>query len=216
MRRLLDGGKLILLAGDSTINNSTILGFSSGDAQCRPTALPTELRTWNDGILSGILFGQLTRAILRQLGDCILSFREAGVEAFAFKNALDRFRDDLRRLNQGIWQHDPAVSERMVMELPGTRIEEQDFLEKRQDCVAQLLPSTGRGQGMRARTREHLVKLWSLTLCRPAELAEGRFSAQRLEEILGIPRKKIPRLIATLRQLVVDCEKQLMEPLDER
>ncbi len=213
VRLLLEGGKLFLCAGDNTVNNTTVLGFSSRGSQSSPAELPPEVRTWDDDILSGILFRRLDRANLRQLGESVRSLRKVGIETFRFKNALDRFRNDLRRLNRGIWQHQPEAAE---LELPGARFEEREFKHKVQECVARRLPGTARGIGMRARTVEHLKKLWGLALCRPPERDAGRFSAYQLEEILGIPRKKVPRLIETLRRIVMECEKQLMEPTDGR
>jgi hypothetical protein len=200
VRGALERGELHVLDGDPRVRNETVLGFGpGGEPPPRPAPdLVTARGKRQDELVEGL------RRRLPEL-------RGEGFRSFRFSVLLDPLKNDARSrwaalLGQAAGDVVPdegAGAARSAQ--PDTGAEEResfDRLVRQVDESLRRLPTD-------ERTRGYLASLWahlSGQASDPADLAApDRLSQRKMAGQLGIPRERVPELLATLGRMVEEC-----------
>lgn len=222
-------GELYVLAGEPQIRNATLLGFSPvAPVGEPPLLLGPKIARWNDVLLPGLVLarGKRQEEVWLQLRLLLRELERDGLASFRFRDILDPLKSDTRRRWAALLEDteeggakavgSPVLESRSVA--PETGVESRQSLEKLTRYVASAL----RGPSLDERTRDYLAALWRylrLTAgADPETGGAGRLAAdleiedtlshRRIAQLLGIPRERLPRLFATLRQWAQEAEAQ--------
>ncbi len=212
IRQMLQDNALHVLAGDPKIRNATILGFApeTDPEEAGNAPVADHVAAWSHDLLPELVTAPPRQRgpVLAALGDHIAALEEY-VQAFRFGEVARCLKSAIRRHWSAFFQGDDGASliggdirEIIHRIRPEQGYEERRRFEDLVKCVEEALPGLAR----KPKTLEYLRRLWSFVRSQVAECGEDHLpSDRRLEEILGIPRKRIPGLLKRLRDLVEEC-----------
>ena len=214
----ISAGALFLLAGDRRVRNDTLLGFDpAGEAPAVPPDLEPVVRRWNDELMPDLVTacGRQQPAVVQRLRERLLELPGAGVEAFRFKDLLDPLKRDVRerwavllvKEEKGSVAPSTDAAQALASPPSGGGIESRLGFEHLTRSVSAAIDRMEP-----SRTRTQLAALWQYLRRQHGE--EGAetgtdlpdpgagASYRQLSQRLKIPRDRLPRLFARLRELV--------------
>ena len=212
VREAQEAKELYVIDGDTSIRNDTVLSFAPRSFANPVKDLGSLSTGWASGAI-GDLFstgpGSRKKAVDR-LRRQLLELRSQGVGTFLFQAAIDGLKQDVRaqlavlfELEQGeaVLEVDEEGNKTWIRSLqPETWIEDIDSYNKLVDCVTKFVRSVEK-----ERTRDYLEALWGF-LRRYVTSEDVRMPThRRLEQILRIPRARVPSLFRALGGFVRDC-----------
>ncbi len=216
--RLIEAGELHVLGEDPgavtevpKITNETILGFApSPDPRPAWTDdFGANVRSWNEDLLPDLItaMGLGASKVIQRLMAHLRGLRDAGCEAFRFKDLLDALKSDVRAR----WK---VLQEFQLLQLPGKDFEQRERFETLVVCVEDCLDAQ-RGS---ERRKENLWKLWRLIRAVTADSWAGEVaeppardfadelpSKREMARILGIPKGTLSDLYNTIQRCVEEC-----------
>lgn len=226
-------GRLRVLAGDPKVQNETTLGFSDSG----PVALDAEIGIervvplWTGNLMPDLVTarGKRRQQVIARLQRHLPELRDEGVRRFHFKQLVDSLKRDVRhRWDALLRDADLEIAEEearasfadMLRQVaPELGFEQRESFQQLLSCVDRELEELH----LKPATRRYLAELWQF-FCIYAAEGDGGGPAQRnppppenealpsrrqLAEQLGIPRDRIPELLATLGRLINDCRQGL-------
>jgi hypothetical protein len=235
VRGSLAAGDLHLLGGDPRIRNETELGFRPAAALPPPPGpdLGVLAVRWNDELLPSLVSSQGKRQedVARRLRRRLPELRDEGVEAFLFRDLVKPLQHDARTrwaalLGQSagdvVWAEGRGeTGEPVRVAAPDTGFDDRESFDRLVRQVAESLYRLETDD----RTRGYLASLWSYLSRWAGETAEpaarpwrvagsglepvdpktDRFSQRKIASQLGIPRERLPELLATLEGMIAEC-----------
>lgn len=214
-------GKLVLLAGDASIRNDSVLAFSAETAG-EPAAAETlaELaEAWNDVLLPEVLtgHGRGRTVVTERLRRLVAELPAHGIEVFRFRDLIEPLKADLRRRWAATLEHESTAeladdrSQHIFSSLAATYRRQLDFAERQSfrklvHCVYHQVESLGGDESMRFQLRQ----LWSCLHGWATGGNEERTPSQRgLAAFLGVSRERAEELLRRLREFVATCQQLL-------
>jgi hypothetical protein len=220
---------LYVLGGDPRIRNNTVLGFepSTGFRLPAHDLGPTVVR-WNDELLPGLVTakGRRETEVLARLDRLLLELPKHGIHCFRFRDLVDPLKNDARQRwaaflaredSAGTVECAPDQIKVQRQALPDSAAESRQSLEHLSRCVSASIDRLE----VDPRTRGYLASIWSYLRqhyggATAGELADAKAghddetedglpSNRQLSQRLQIPRERLPKLRATLQQLVAKC-----------
>lgn len=218
-RQALSAGRLHVLEGDVRLTGDTVLGATPGQgAESSAEADPSDhVHRWNDELLPQLITGRGAEVekVKTVLADHLSRLAEEAMP-FRFKDVVDALKYDTRRRWLAVWlttdgelgfddgQDEDVVSVvRMVR--PDFAFEEREAFHRLLACVAENLAGL---DGVSARTRSYLQRLWIFVRAQVARGAERFPAKQRIAKSLDIPRYRLPELLAILGRQVERCRQR--------
>ncbi|MCP4654813.1 MAG: hypothetical protein GY856_05270, partial [bacterium] len=218
-------GELWVLDGNPKILNPTLLatspGTDAGDVAGREVLAPI-VEGWVQVLMPDLVTAQGVRRrdVVVRLRRFLLDLEAEGVRAFRFKELVDPLKHQVRGRWAAVFDHgegEQATEDDVrgfadVVRLVRSdeRLETDDSFDKLVACVAGLVEELREPE----RTRHYLRTLWGFLRA----WAEGKESVgasdslptgRRLGELLRVPRKRLPSLWESLRELVRLCQAAL-------
>ncbi len=225
----LSAGELHLWEGNPRVRNDTVLGFvpEPGEAACEARLSPL-VAPWNDGLLPGLLTAQggEQAAVVAELRRLLGDLGGHGIAAFRFRDVVDPLKSDARQrwaalladeegIRAELLPADPRAGAALWSEGPRLPLEARQSLERLLAGVAEAI----RQAPVDGATRGYLATLWRFLQVQSGALEERepgvwpgvaaeeqRLSQRKLAELLGIPRARLPELLATLKRLVAEVQ----------
>ncbi len=227
--RCLERGRLFLRGGNDEdeqaeddkpppVGNDTLLSFRRGLIEiARALLFDVPVRRWNDDLLPELVNaeGRSVPKVVGRLADHVNTLPDDDIEAFRFGDLINALKQDVRKRWHGLWRVDvdprldgegpeaPAVLvTEAVEEVEPHWLRRRDLALARVDETIQEVSDPA--------DREQLWKIWiylkSTRLEAGGDDADVRFpSASKIERATGVPRKRVPKLLERLHQLVEDC-----------
>ncbi len=214
LRDALEAGELYLLQGSDRIGNDTVLSFRTGvEAAVRAVDLRPLVARWNGLLMPDLVTnrGRHQEEVVRRLRELLPELRHEGVEGFRFKDLIDPFKADVRARwaaafeqqggETGVEEGEEDEVRRVRLIQPERGVEERQFLHKVIACVLESVARLDVGQA----TQGYLYRLWQF--CRMQAVSEDDRvpSARKLQELLDVPRERVPELFRKLGELVERC-----------
>ncbi len=220
-QQAVEAGELWVLEGDSRILNATVLASSpaadAGDTT-DAEALMAIVVGWCHTLLPDLVTaaGSRRREVVLRLRRHLLDLEADGVPVFLFKDLVNPLKREVRARWAAVFGQDEGETAAeddapgfvLVARLvrPEERVEAQESFDKLVDCVAGLVETLPEPE----RTRHYLRNLWGfLRTWANGQGPESLPAARRLGELLRIPRKRLPRLWESLREMVERCRETL-------
>ncbi len=224
VKRLLAAAKLHVCGGDPEVGNGTVLAFSPWhDAQATVGAdLRQQAAVWTDELMPELITAWSTTKLSELIGERIARLSDEDVEVFRFRDLVEPLKAEararwyaIRRDGEGetvVEEGSDGMLSIVRLVRPHSELEERQSFEQLLACMEERL------ERLRAKekTKQYLHRLWLFIrgwaaepvpeTGEPAADRDDRFPAdQKLGERLGIPRHGIPRLKATLGNLLEAC-----------
>jgi hypothetical protein len=238
-----EAGELRVLAGDPRVRNDTRLGFSEaaprGPARPAPEAGPAARQAlreiaarWTGDLLPDLVTarGREEERVAGRLRALFPGLRDAGIEAFGFKELVDPLKAEVReRWAALLAAADPGAPEAAVPAGFDLLAEGRESFRWLVSCVQAALDRLDAAEA----TRGYLMTLWQFLRVWAGSSEEGRGvseegrgapvpaareatpaaeapgdelpSQRRLAEQLRIPRERLPGLFGTLGRIVERC-----------
>ncbi|MCP4654587.1 MAG: hypothetical protein GY856_04105 [bacterium] len=207
---------LYVVAGDPRIRNDTLLGFvprhDPGEAQSPD--LSDHVRSWSDDLLPELVTarGAALEEVTKRLALHLAQLADQGVELFRFKDVIDPLKWDVRTRWSVIWQQaegettiadgDEEFVELVRLVRPDSGFEERQSFEQLLACVAAALARIE----VTEKARAYLHTLWGFVRAHVVEDHGDKLPArQKIAELLGIPRYRLPELFEILGRELQRC-----------
>ncbi len=200
------------------VDNDTLLSFRKGLIEIAKALLfVTPVRRWNDDLLPELVTaeGRSVPQVVERLSDHVRTLPDEGIEAFRFGDLINTLKQDVRERWNGMWRHDldlrrdgegPEAPEVLVTE-PVVELKSH-WLRRRGLALAQVDEAI---QDVGDPTdQDQLWQLWtylkSTRLEAHGDDASVRFpSDSEIGRVTGVPRKRVPKLLEQLQELVEAC-----------
>lgn len=225
----LAAGEIHLLDGNPRVRNDTLLGFAPGRREATPEArLAALVAGWNDGLLPGLLTAQgggLTE-VIAELRRLLGGLAGQGVAAFRFRDVVDPLKSDARQRWAALLEDEDGLRSELApadskaepaswAEAPGISLEARQNLERLIAGVSQAIRQADVDEG----TRGYLATVWLFLQAQSGAMEEmgrdpalpfdlsdqRRLSQRKLAQLLGIPRARLPEVLATLKRFVTEA-----------
>jgi hypothetical protein len=214
LREALKAGELHLLQGSDRIGNDTVLGFAAG-VESGPQAVDLRplVARWNGLLMPGLITnrGRHQEEVVRVLRGLLPELKDEGAPVFRFKDLIDPFKADIRARWASALEHEGGEKgveaiegeepRRIPLVQPNLAAEERQFLRKVMACVLESIARLAVSEA----TRGYLYRLWQFRRMHAASGDGREVSARKLEELLEVPRERIPELDRRLLELVQRC-----------
>ncbi len=203
-----DAAVLFVLKGDPRIRNDTVLGFrpETDPGELPPVQLEEIVRQWNDVLLPEMVEGRgkARKWVVTSLRTFLARLPAEGVAGFTFRELIDPLKNDVRARWAGQFElarGETGIEDGGAVPVvgPDSGIEIRDGFRKLRQCVDESLDRLEAPP----KTKGDLRTLWREQHDR-AEHGEHA-SQRKLAAELGIPRRRLSRLLSTLGELIEAC-----------
>lgn len=214
VREALQMGELHLLQGSDRIGNDTFLGFrADAKAELQTVDLKPVVARWNSLLMPDLVTnrGRRQEEVVRRLRELLLELRQEGAEGFCFKDLIDPFKADVRARwasafeqeegETGVEEGEEGKVRRVRLVQPERGVEERQFLHKVIACVLETIAKLDVGQA----TQGYLYRLWQFCRMQAVSGDDRVPSARKLQELLDVPRERVPELFRRLGEVVEGC-----------
>lgn len=233
IRESVEAGELLILEGDSSIRNDTVLGLDP-EARTRPQspdAFESIARRWNDALMPDMIsaWGKGQRKVVTELCRRFGEIGDLGVRAFTFKQLVDPLKRDARaRWASILSQEFDAMEGGAETGRPSPRTPpaepDPDFIER--DSFAKLAKTAyavlGEYQAPPPTKRqlssllEYLINYsiageddspgGTIPIARSKAGGNSMPSNRQIAAALGISRNRLPQLFEILGRLIQDAQ----------
>lgn len=220
VEQALESGELWALEGGPKVLNATVLSTSpetAGDELASAETLKPLVEKWSQELMPDLVTagGARRRDVVARIRRRLRRLESEGVAGFRFKDLVDLVKRDVRARWAAVFDFEegetaiddaaPAFADVVRLVQPDDGVEARDSFEKLVVCVSNLVEGLAE-----EKARHYLRDLWGfLRAWASGEGPESLPSGRRLGELLYIPRKRLPRLWTTLRELVEQCRTAL-------
>ncbi|KXJ04419.1 hypothetical protein AC249_AIPGENE7138, partial [Exaiptasia diaphana] len=225
-----DSEDLVVLCGDPKISNDTILGVVPG---LPSNPVPIErlspvVDSWVADLLPDLIIagGRQCRRVDERLHGHLSTLESKGITVFRFGDLISSMKHSARASWSTYFEgHDGEALSKL--EENGARtlvhivrfvdeLAAEDAFQKLMDCVEHQVEHQKDFEKDRTQMRLlwGLISLWIVAAHSSAEEnLPGIDSNRAVARFIDVPRKKLPRLRAHLRQILEACLEALMHPL---
>jgi hypothetical protein len=214
---LLKAGSLHLLAGDPSIRNDTLLGFSlQADDSSIQSPDPSLIRGWNDSLMPDLVTAWHRESVVEELAARVAGLSSEGYAVLRFRDLVHPLKEDARaRWLAMVWEGtelapgtetlDASTLLIPVLE-PRQTLEEEQNYQRLLTCIAREIEQSPADE----RTKGYQRRLLSFLRQWAAALEEGPGAGppppdSRMGELLQIPRGRIQGLKEALGNLTNIC-----------
>lgn len=225
IEQALAAGELELLSGEERLGNGSLLAApGAGRLTSGRDVLRAATARWVDALLPELIEarGRRLEEVVGELRRRIRELSGAGIVAFRFKDLVNPLKVDARErwgalldLAQGERATELAEGRYRVVRF--TRPELAFLDDEDQLRLARRIEGALGELEVDPRTRGYLLKLWSYAAAAGSAL-DGpplHSSHRRIGEALGIPRERLPALVAQLAEVASRCQEELFRPIVE-
>lgn len=217
-RESISAGHLLLLAGESSIRNDTILicrlgngRLEHGSTPARRSEIAAHVASWGRELLPDLITAprRYRHRIISRLRQRLEELALGNFGGFYFRDLVDPLKAEVRKswaaaLEHTLGEtahetdhHGQAVTVRLVQ--PSRLLEERQAFAKLVTDISSILDSLDAPR----HTRCHLSTLWRFLATSDETLPSHR----QLSTRLSIPRDRLPGLFATLREILLQYGK---------
>ncbi len=202
-------------AGDRRIRGGTVIAFEQGapSGQAADALLATAAREWADDLLPDLVtsVGRAQAAVERRISDHLRRFPERGVDRLRFGALLNPLKIEVRARWRAIF--DRSLGEAVAGEVegdfvhfvrsvqPDTSFEDRQSFDSLTARIAVELEQLDADED----TVRYLLRLWGFLRAYALDDGEPQPTSPSHRKIaaeLRIPRDRLPRLCATLGELI--------------
>ena len=220
VKQALEAGELWRTDDGSKLSNTTVLLTSpeaDGADLAEAEKLAPLVERWSHDLMPDLVTagGARRRDVVERIGCRLRRLEADGVAGFRFKDLVDAVKRDVRARWAAVFDFEEGETATEVdasgladvarIVRPEHGVEARDSFDKLVVCVS------GRVEALpEEKARHYLRDLWEFLRTWASD--EGRDtlpSGRRLGKLLYIPRKRLPRLWTTLRELVGQCRAAL-------